>query len=712
MQRKIGDIRVAKAMDPQKKTICFIGQNKSTCDFIVWQLNQFLGAHVNVASWCLQARAKPPALDKADVLLASSHVTRDIAQRTVGDAREILVAERTVNIQNLGKLLHIQNGKRVLVVGSSEETAEAALNIIRNLGFGHLNMKPYCPGGDSRAVHDADLAVTMGLAHLVPEGITEIVDLGVRGIALSTFKRLMDLCRIPPQVLDELTFYYVDALMNLCQQQWHAAATNALLKGELEVILNTISEAIVAVNAENKVMACNPAAEKVLKLRPAEALGQDAAQIMPQVDLSGQGAGPEILKIAGKYYVVSANPFSGAAEERNGAVLTFRPVSEVQELDTKIRQELKRKGYVAKYTFDDLVGQSDELQRLIRLARKFAQTELTILLEGESGTGKEVLAQAIHNYSGRRNGPFVAINFAALTDNLAESELFGYIEGAFSGARTGGKKGLFEEAHQGTIFLDEIGDASLDVQKKILRVLEEGEVRRVGDNRITQVNVRVIAATNADLEHMVEQKRFRHDLFYRLYALPLALPPLRSLGHDVLLLFQWFAQKIYSRQIELEPPLVDFLTSYRWPGNIRELQNVVGYLSHILEPGEAATIKHLPGYLTRVDPKACPPPDPMVFSPDEAFARILAQFDHAFPLPLVLGILEELQDAARLDRSLGRQALLKRLGGTVPDLSESSVRRCMQALGTAGFLSAGTTRQGSTITRSGREFLHYARSLQ
>ena len=693
-------------------TICFIGQNPTTCEFISWQLTKFLGDYINVTTWCLQTDKGPPSSQEIDVYMASSHATQSQALQHLGNAKEIMVAERTVNIQNLGKLLNIQPENRVVVVGSSEETSVAAMNIIKSLGFGYLNMTPYYPAATHWVSRETDLAVTMGLTHLVPEGISRVVDIGVRGIALSTFKRLMDLCDIPAQVLNDLTYYYVDALMHLCQRHQRTASLNETLKNEMEVILDTINQAIIAINEDNKILLYNPTAEKIFKLAQLDVLGENSRKIIPQVDLAnclrtGTGIGSEIVKIAGKYYVVAANPFRGENGRVTGVVATFRPVSEVQELDTKIRQELKRKGHVAKYTFDDIVGQSEELKRLVTLARRFSRTELTILLEGESGTGKEVLAQAIHNDSDRHAGPFVAINFAALTDNLAESELFGYIEGAFSGARVGGKKGLFEEAHKGTIFLDEIGDASLDVQKKILRVLEEGEVRRVGDNKITQVNVRVIAATNLDLNTMVEQHKFRQDLFYRLYALPLSLPPLRGRGRDVLLLFQWFAQKTHARQIQLEPPLVDFLTSYRWPGNIRELQNVVGYLSHVLEPGEPATIKHLPGYLTRIGHLPRQPELLAVRSPSSDFEMIAQELQETFTVSLVLGILQQARAVAALDKGVGRKGLVKRLQRTIPDVTEYAVRRCMSTLESLGFLESGVTRQGSRITETGQTFLHY-----
>jgi transcriptional regulator with PAS, ATPase and Fis domain len=227
------------------------------------------------------------------------------------------------------------------------------------------------------------------------------------------------------------------------------------------------------------------------------------------------------------YFIISASPLTNDVGDIRGAVVTTRPVNEVEELETKVRRTLRRKGHNAKHNFGEIIDQSSPLIKAVELAKKFAKTGLTVLLEGESGTGKELFAQAIHNHSPRKNGPFVAINFAALPENLVESDLFGYEDGAFTGAKKGGKPGLFEEAHQGTIFLDEIGDATLNVQKKLLRVLEEREVRRVGGSTVTPIDVRVIAATNQNLEEMVQKGEFRKDLFYRICTLPVFIPSLR-----------------------------------------------------------------------------------------------------------------------------------------------------------------------------------------
>lgn len=234
-------------------------------------------------------------------------------------------------------------------------------------------------------------------------------------------------------------------------------------------------------------------------------------------------------------------------------------------------------GLVARYCFDDICGDSHLLQDTINQARKYARTQSTVLISGESGTGKELFAQSIHNESDRRCGPFVAINCAALPETLLESELFGYEEGAFTGAKRGGKQGMFEIAHGGTIFLDEIAELGPHLQARILRVLQQKEVMRVGGERIIPVDVRVVTATNRNLFEAVQKGSFREDLYYRLNVLPLKVPPLRKRPEDIPALFRYFLASRGEGRVPVKIPeyITEKMKRYPWPGNVRELENFV-----------------------------------------------------------------------------------------------------------------------------------------
>lgn len=298
-----------------------------------------------------------------------------------------------------------------------------------------------------------------------------------------------------------------------------------------------------------------------------------------------------------------------------GAVSTFRDVTELQRYERLVRQKLHQKGLVARHSLAEITGSSPAVQRVLREARRYAPTDATVLILGESGTGKELLAQGIHLASRRRPGPFVALNCAAVPETLLESELFGYADGAFTGARRGGKQGLFELAHGGTIFLDEIGDMPLPLQSRLLRVLQEKEVMRVGAEGVIPVDVRVVAATNRDLEQAVAGGRFRADLFYRLDILRLEAPPLRERLEDlpelVSVLTAGLSQK-YGISRTFAPEAVAALARHRWPGNIRELENFLERLWLVAEgePIEGGTVlAYLP------DGAASTPAAPAVAAP-------------------------------------------------------------------------------------------------
>jgi PAS domain S-box-containing protein len=267
--------------------------------------------------------------------------------------------------------------------------------------------------------------------------------------------------------------------------------------------------------------------------------------------------------------------------ELKGSVGIIHDISEIRKL-TKELEHAKSliRQLSAKYTFDDIIGESELIKAAIAQAMHAADTPATVLLRGESGTGKELFAHAIHNVSSRNSGSFVRVNCAAIAESLLESELFGYETGAFTGAVKGGKKGYFEEADGGTIFLDEIGDINPGVQAKLLRVLQEKEIVRVGDTKPIAINVRVIAATNANLEQRIKEGSFREDLYYRINVVPIFVPPLRGRKEDIPLLTAHFRKKLgleFGRRVaEITPQVVDIFMNYDWPGNIRELENVVG----------------------------------------------------------------------------------------------------------------------------------------
>ncbi len=299
-----------------------------------------------------------------------------------------------------------------------------------------------------------------------------------------------------------------------------------------------------------------------------------------------------------------------------GRVVSLLNAAQIQTTEDQLRKKLHYKGHQAKYSFDHLITRSPRMLECIQEAKAYALTDFNIVVVGETGTGKELISQSIHAFSHRAENNFVALNCAALPENLLESELFGYVEGAFTGAAKGGKPGLFEIAHNGTIFLDEISEIPLGLQGRLLRVLQEREIMRLGDNRIIPINIRVIAATNKNLEDLVHAGKFRSDLYYRLYVLQLNLPALRERREDIPLLVQGFIRQFQAREglttpLELSEADFRLLQDRPWRGNIRELRNFCERLVVLYQPGTSVSdlLAHL------LDTSCSPDPEPQVAIP-------------------------------------------------------------------------------------------------
>lgn len=357
----------------------------------------------------------------------------------------------------------------------------------------------------------------------------------------------------------------------------------------LAAIIDSTEDAISVVDAQGNGLLINKAYTRITGLTEADVIGKPAT-----VDIAeGESMHMRVLqerqpvrnvpmKVGPMKREVVVNVAPVIVDgELKGSVGVIHDVSEIRRLTEELERMRKLVNRMAaKYTFDDIVAKSSLMRAAVDQAKRVAETSVTVLLRGESGTGKELFAHAIHNASPRHSGPFVRVNCAALPEALLESELFGYAEGAFTGARKGGRRGLFEEANGGTLFLDEVGVMNLNLQATLLRVLQEKEITRVGESKPVPVDVRVIGATNISLEQAVAEGRFREDLYYRLNVIPIFIPPLRQRKEDIPELVAHLVRKLnaeYGRSVRgVDDGAMEYLLSYNWPGNVRELENVLG----------------------------------------------------------------------------------------------------------------------------------------
>lgn len=390
------------------------------------------------------------------------------------------------------------------------------------------------------------------------------------------------------------------------------------LKSMLETVLELTSDGFIAVNKDYVITLVNQKFANFFGKKADELVGQHVKDVygnpvFPKAMETGESEYGYINNLNGQEIVASRVPIkkNGKIVGALGTVM-FRNIDDLYALMKKIRNlktqldyykdELERV-HRSKFTFNQIIGQSKNFMAVKETARRVALSSSTVLIQGESGTGKELFAHALHTESMRCKGPFVKVNCAAVPENLLESELFGYQEGAFTGARKGGQVGKFELAHGGTIFLDEIGDMSFHMQAKLLRVLQEKEIERLGDSKPRRVDVRVIAATNRNLEELIARHEFREDLYYRINVVTLNIPPLRERLDDLELLIQFFIQRFNEQFGQwvagVAPEVMSLLMSHHWPGNVRELENVIERAFNVLD-GSVIQKKNLPLYLQKI----------------------------------------------------------------------------------------------------------------
>ena len=376
----------------------------------------------------------------------------------------------------------------------------------------------------------------------------------------------------------------------------------------LEAILNSVSDGIVAVNGQGLITGINKIAARSFQCHPRELVGktintfiQHAGRLQNFFNTKAAGRSNEevFLKMPGgkTSYTAKANPIFSEENDSKGFVLTFLPTQKTYS------QVSSSTGTIVKFRFADIIGESNAIRQSIEKAKSVASGPSTVLILGESGTGKELFAQAIHGASDYKTGPFVSINCGAIPRELIQSELFGYTDGAFTGAKRGGRAGKFEAANGGTLFLDEIGDMPLEMQINLLRVLEEKAIVPVSGKNAIPINVRIIAATNRSLFEEVSKGHFREDLYYRLNVISIALPPLRAREGDISLLANYYVEKI-SRKMgketkKIDPDVLRRFESHSWPGNVRELANAVEHAVNISST-EELLVKHLPTYFRKI----------------------------------------------------------------------------------------------------------------
>lgn len=658
-------------------------------EVLVRQLKEYFEPYCEVESYLVDQEMKQ--LSHADIVLLTSRSTDiyNAAQRFIPEHVPFWLLNRLFEPKRLKWLLQIPSGTEVLVINNLYGTCNEVIQTLLEANMNHLKYVPYYPGAE--LLHDEyRYAITFGTPDVMPRYSVELIDIGIRHIHIHDLIELGRKVGIPVEREKEYLTRFITGIHDLGKELGKSLVDIQNLHAHLHSIFEAVQEPIFAVDDQGKVTFINQLAAELFECKAQGVIGQTITHLpgfnsilsyLP-FEFSNHEA---LITIKDQSFIVNCKRME-RQQEYLGIVCILKNVTEIQSLERRLRKSITDKGHVASYTFNRIIGHSEKLTNAITKAKKMAKNNRSILITGENGTGKELFAHSLHMESPRRNGPFVAINCASFPDNLLESEIFGYEEGAFTGARKGGKPGVFEMADGGTIFLDEIGDISPAIQVRLLRVLQEKQVVRVGATKVLSVDVRVIAATNRNLEEAVRQGKFREDLYYRLSVLPIKVPPLRERKEDIPLLLQHHLNTLGEQRIWADEVLALFMR-YEWPGNIRELLNVVEYAVTVCE-NEWITVGDIPEKLRlakEADGERFKLVDLLELSRDEKIIlRVLSHYDQ--------------QKRAVGRYELVRQPELQELG-----LTEQRLRTRMKKLVNKGLVLIGTTKQGSQLTEEGKE---------
>lgn len=657
------------------------------------QLTKLIGDQININSLCL-IDLNENELINDNLILITAPAIKNLFLPFLNHKSKYLIAKRTINPKNLERLFNIPPGSEVLVVNNLFQNTIEVINELETVGINHLNFCPYHP--DKTNIKTFKYVITPGEPHLVPKNIPNVIDLGTRLISIFTIAEIL-IHFTGSTSCDNLVYSrYICGLVNSSMKLSQQVQKNKALQLKMKMAISEMEDGVIITDFNQNITFYNTTAASIIGNDNLN--GQNIIDLFPQSFIDNIKS--PFIQFKNKTIHLT-NKDIYISENNKARMIILKDLTQIRSIDEQHRKQIKHSGNNAKYSFSDIIFKSNSMSNIIEKAKNLAQTNSTILITGKSGTGKELFAQSIHKASKRSKKPFIAINCAALTESLLESELFGYEDGAFTGSKKGGKIGLFELAHTGTIFLDEIGDAPLTIQTKLLRVLQEKEIMRVSGNRTIPIDVRVIAATNKHLNTLVENGKFRKDLYYRLNVLPLHLPPLRERKEDIDILLNYFIGKYAKIQkksfpkisIEVEKILLD----YSWPGNIRQLENIAEYIvtvSTVSQNLKTDIISILSNYTQSQEIGSEKKP---INCKESTYKDLIANKD-------ILTILKILREFESKNELIGRSKLLKELKDHNIILSEQQIKTRLTILKKHNLINSYIGK-GSKLTQEGTNFI-------
>ncbi|EGT3785377.1 AAA family ATPase, partial [Clostridioides difficile] len=660
-----------------KKSVALVNDSrKDLIDFLENNLKLVFGDSININRYFIN-EINDNDLINDDVILVMSVERLDKIINNILDKKKVIVVRRTFREDKIYNLLSLPQGTNVLIVNDSDETTLETISLFYKIGVTNIRPIPYMNDNNYKNIK---IAITPGVPEKVPSFISDIFDLGHRYIDISTFIEIINLLQIDSKEVQSNLVKYSEEIISLDTGIKDKYKELFLKIEELDTILNLSKDGILFTSKDGEINTYNSKVKDILDINE-DIYGKYIEDIFVdslKVLLSEKEILDKVVVFNKKYINVNKKNIYNR-DEKMGTYYSLQEITYIKKLEQNLTKKLREKGQIAKYTFKDIKTNSPKMFECIDLAKKVSKSDLSILIRGESGTGKELIAQSIHNNSNRKNQPFIAVNCAAVPENLLESQLFGYDKGTFTGGLKDGKQGLFELANNGTIFLDEIGDMPLELQTKLLRVLQEKQIMPVGSHNVINIDVRIISATNKNLEQMIDNSQFREDLYYRLNTIPINIPPLRERKEDILIIME----DLINKKLVITPEAKKLIQNYMWKGNIRELQNVTSYLNIMCE--DIVLEKDLPPNLRSSDNK------------NTSLKLKYSKND-------ILNILEILILNKESDVGIGRGLILKALLDKNLQITEGKIKKIFEYLKKEELIICSSGRYGSKITQKGEDF--------
>ena len=620
----------------------------------------------------------PPITDTDLILYTDPEILNIMVDKIRCDAPTLMM-KRTIPKEALNKIREIPAGKKVLVTNINQYMANETMALLYQLGVTDVKFYPYYEGKIDYPDSVEYIIVPEDESYdFLPDIKAEIILIGNRVFDISNVLDILSILRINSVKAENIIKKYLIKVPTIWYGFDYGWENRRVLLNQWELLLDELISGVIVTDETNQIELINYKAKTILNLERENVVGNDINILINKVNnldfiLKEKEVKDKLIKFKGKelIFTVKSVEFD---EQFYGKIIIISPYREMVKTQQKVHKQLVGKGHYTDHTFADIIGDSNLINKSKEISKKIAKTDSTVLLLGDSGTGKELFAGAIHNYSHRSHKPYVAINCATLPENLLESELFGYEEGAFTGARKGGKIGLFEQAAGGTIFLDEIGDLPLKLQARLLRAIEEKEIMRLGGDSIISIDTRIIAATNQDLIQLMEEGKFRKDLFYRLNVFQIRIPSLTKRQDDIPTLVDYYLDK-WNQERFLSKDFKEFIHKYDWPGNVRELKNTIKYM--VTVGRDKLSFDKLPDYLKKED-----------HSPDKDTL-----------------ILKRLYYLSQNGYDTGRRSLKEDFRHNFYEISEMEVRKILNKLKENDMIKIARGRAGTSITERGIKYL-------